>query len=309
MLRVAENKVRIEGILSETNLEYGSFQKDGKTVECIRGTIKILVNQNINGVPVDNEIPVTLFAAKLKNDGTPNPAYDSIDRVKREFISIAASETGEVGADRVRITNAQITMNEYYNANKQLVSFPRIQATFVSKIKRDECKPEASFSAEMVVGATGYKTDAEGNEVEPKVFTVRGIMPIYGDKVQVVDFVAASENVANVIENNWQRGDTVKFIGRLNFSSREESYIEEVDFGEPQTRTRTISVSELIITGGSKDPLEGDFAYEADVIQKGLADRTARLEAQKEKDLKRAQQRKAPAPANETSKGSFDLGF
>ena len=308
-MRVAENKVRIEGILSETNLEYGSFQKDGKTVECIRGLIKVLVNQSVNGVPTDNEIPVHMFASKLKNDGTPNPAYESIDRIKREYISIAASENGEAGADCVRITSAQITMNEYYNQNKQLVSFPRIQASFVQKIARKDMKPEASFSAEMVVGTKGYKTDAEGNEVEPRVYSVKGIMPLYGDKVQVVEFIAANEKVADVVENNWEEKDTVKFIGRLNFSSRTETYLEEVDFGEPQERTRTLSVSELLITGGSKDPLEGDFTFDKDDIQKALSDRASRLEAQKVKDIERAKARKAPAPANETSKGSFDLGF
>lgn len=309
MLRIAENNVRIEGILSETDLEYSSFQKDGKTIECIRGTIKVLVNQTINGEPHDNEIPIAMFASKLKNDGTSNPAYESIERVKKEFVSIAASEIGEAGADRVRINGAQIQMNEYYNANKQLISFPRISASFVNKIKKEDCKPDASFKAEMVVGAMSYKTDEKGEQVEPPVYIVKGIMPLYGGKVQVVDFIAANENVADVIENNWQKGDTVKFLGRLNFSSKTETYIEEVDFGEPQERSRTISVSELLITGGSKDPLEGDFAYDAAEIQAGLAERTARLEKQKEQDIQRAQKRKAPAPANETTKGNIDLGF
>ena len=31
-LRQAENRVRIEGILSEINLKYGSYQKNGRTV-------------------------------------------------------------------------------------------------------------------------------------------------------------------------------------------------------------------------------------------------------------------------------------
>ena len=81
-MRAAENKVRIEGILSEVDLDYGSFQKDGKTVECIRGSIKVLVNQNINGVPTSNEIPVHMFASKFTNKGTANPAYESIEKVK-----------------------------------------------------------------------------------------------------------------------------------------------------------------------------------------------------------------------------------
>jgi hypothetical protein len=41
MLRQAENKVRIEGILSEINIDYKSFVKDGKTVEAIGGNIKV----------------------------------------------------------------------------------------------------------------------------------------------------------------------------------------------------------------------------------------------------------------------------
>jgi hypothetical protein len=58
MLRQAENKVKIEGILSEINLENGSYEKNGKQMETVRGSIKVLVQQNINGRPVDNEIPV-----------------------------------------------------------------------------------------------------------------------------------------------------------------------------------------------------------------------------------------------------------
>jgi hypothetical protein len=41
MLRQAENKCRIEGILSEIELDYKSFVKDGKTVEAVGGNIKI----------------------------------------------------------------------------------------------------------------------------------------------------------------------------------------------------------------------------------------------------------------------------
>ena len=45
MLREAENRIKIEGILSEIDLKYGSFQKDGKTNETIGGIIKIRVDQ------------------------------------------------------------------------------------------------------------------------------------------------------------------------------------------------------------------------------------------------------------------------
>lgn len=308
MLKVAENKVRIEGILSEVDLDYGSFRKDGKTVECIRGSIKVLVNQNINGVPTNNEIPVHMFASKFTNKGTANPAYESIEKVKNEFTSIVAAG-GEANADRVRITSAQISMNEYFNGDKRLISFPRITASFVSRIKKDECKPEATFTIEMVVANQGYKTDAEGNEVEPKVYQIKGIVPKYGNKVDVIDFVCANEKVINAVSTYWGDNDTVKASGRLNFSSTTETIVEEVDFGEPMERQRTISLNELVITGGSSTPLEGDFAFDISEIQSALAERKQRLEAQKEKDVERARQRKAPAPAGTVSNGSLDLGF
>lgn len=305
-MRVAENRVRIEGILSEVDLNYGSFQKDGKTVECIRGSIKVLVNQNINGVPTNNEIPVHMFASKFTTKGTPNPAYESIERVKNEYTSIAASG-GEATADRVRITSGQIAMNEYFNAEGRLISFPRITASFVSKIRKDECKPEATFAVEMVVANRSYKTDAEGIEVDPPVYQIKGIVPKFGGKVDVVDFVCYNEKAINSVSSYWNENDTVKATGRLNFSSTTETVVEEIGWGEPNERHRTISVSELIITGGSTTPLEGEYEYSHEEIQSALAERKNRLDAQKDRDMNRAKQRKAPAP--DASNGALDLGF
>lgn len=307
-MREAENKVRIEGILSEVDLEYGSFQKEGKTTESIKGTIKVQVDQEINGVKTVNEIPIHMFATKYKNDGGPNPAYESIEKIKNEYVSIVAAG-GEAGADRVRITSGKLSMNEYFNQNKQLVSFPRITSSFVSRIKKDECKPEATFIVEMVIASLGYEIDSDGNEVEPKRFKIKGIIPKYGDKVDVFDFTCISENVINAVSNYWGENDTIKASGRLNFTSKTETVVEEVDFGEPIERQRTISVSELIITGGSSTPYEGEFAYDSSEIQKALVDRKNRLEVQKEKDIERARSRKAPAPANTVTNGTFDLGF
>ena len=124
MLRQAENRVRIEGILSEINLKYGSYIKNGATVDTVGGDIKVLVNQQINGEDVSLIIPVYMFASKLTNAGKPNPAYASIESVMKEYVSIA-SGAGEAGADRVRITSGSIRMNEYWNQQGQLVSFPR----------------------------------------------------------------------------------------------------------------------------------------------------------------------------------------
>ena len=304
MLRQAENKCKIEGILAEIDLRPGSFNKNGKQMESIGGSIVVKVTQSISGEEKELSIPVHMFASKLTNKGTPNPAYESIKKIADEYVSIAASENGEDGADRVRITSGSVRMNEYYSADGRLISFPRINASFVTRINKSDCKPEATYTAEFVVAA---KNEEIKNDEPTGRYKIDAIIPQYGGKVDVVPMYAQSAGVIDAISTYWNVGDTVKANGRLDFSATTETIIEEVDFGEPIEKTRTINRSDLIITGGSQEPLEGDFAFDNAEIQNALADRKAKLEQQKEKDMSRAQSKKAPA-AN-ADNGFADLGF
>ena len=304
MLKQAENSVKIEGILSEIDLKTGSTVKNGKTIEYIGGSIKVRVNQMLNGENVELEIPVFMFSNKLKNDGNPNPAYESIHRVMTEYTSIAAG--GIDAADRVRITNANIRMNEYYGQGDKLNSYPRINASFVTKIT-DPTKfnPEASFSVVFMIAAMAPETDKDGVPVENR-FKIRGILPQYGGKVDVVDFYATSPTVIDAISSYWSEKDTVKINGKLNFTSTVEEKMVEVDFGEPRMERRTVSVSELIITGGTQTPLEGDFAFDEDEINTALQARQAYLAELKAKAKQKESAPKAAAPAK---KSFSDLGF
>ena len=303
MLESKENSVKIEGILSEIDLEAGSYMKDNKTVEKIGGSIKVRVNQMLNGVETELDIPVYMFANKLTNKGTPNPAYASIERVMNEYKSIAA--VGIDAADRVRITGANIRMNEYYGQGDKLNSYPRINASFVTKITdMSKYTPEATFSAVFAIGNMGYETDKDGVQIENR-FKIRGIMPQYGGSVDVIDFFATTPNVIDAVSSYWEQGDTVRINGKLNFSSKTEETVVQVDFGEPRIDRKTVSVSELIITGGSQTPLEGDFAFDMDEIQTALEARQARLAELKAKQ--KAKEKGAPKSAPKRSMA--DLGF
>lgn len=302
MLQTKENTVKIEGILSEIDIKPGSFVKNGTTVESVGGVIKVRVVQDINGVSTELEIPVHLFASKYTNAGAPNPAYESISRVMNEYVSIAASDIDH--ADRIRITRGQLQMNEYYGQNGNLISFPRVTASFISKIKKDECKPCATFSIVFMVGNKGYETDKDG--IDTNRYKITGMVPQYGGKIDVMPFLAINPGVIDGVSNYWNEGDTVKAAGKLNFTSKTETRTVEVDFGEPTEETRTISVSELIITGGSNTPLEGEFALDTNDVTAALAERKTRLAALKDKSAGRAG--KAPsAPAG--GKKGFDFGF
>ena len=304
MLRQAENRVKVEGILAEIDIKPGHFNKNGQMMDSIGGSIVVKVTQKISGEEKELAIPVHMFASKLTNKGTPNPAYESIKKIADEYVSIAASENGEDGADRVRITNASIRMNEYYSQDGRLISFPRVNASFVTRINKSDCKPEATFTAEFVVA---NKAEELKNDEPTGRYRIDAIVPQYGGKVDVVPMFAQSAGVIDAISTYWNVGDTVKANGRLDFSATTETTIEEVDFGEPIEKTRTINRSDLIITGGSQEPLEGDYAFDNAEIQSALADRKVRLEKQKDKDMSRTASKQTPPQTS--SNGFADLGF
>ena len=301
-MRQAENKVFIEGILSEIDIVERTYTKDGVQNNALAGQIKVRVEQKINGVDKILEIPVHVFVNEMTKKGTKNPAYESIDTVRREFVSIA-SGAGVEGADRVRISGASIQMNEYWADENRLSSYPRINASFVQRVKRDEFTPKAQFSTELVVSKMINEVDKDG--VETGRLKVEGILPQYGGRVDVVPFIAENPNVVDAISQYWQPKDTVKVSGKLNFSSTVEVYAEEQGFGEPIEKKRTINVSELVITGGSQTPLEGEFAFNEEEIKNALAERKSRLESRKAKELARSSSRTAPAQSGFAS----DIGF
>jgi hypothetical protein len=301
MLRQAENKVKIEGILSEIDLKYGSFVKDGAPVETVGGSIKILVEQEINKVPTTLEVPVYMFSTKYTKAGKLNPSYESIETIMKDFISIAACGSKE-GADKVRITNAQIRMNEFIGQNGTMVSSPRIHASFASRVI-GTFKPEATFTLEFMVSEISRMVDAQGVELDPPKLNIVTIVPQYGEKVDVVPLHATNPNVISAIENYWESGNCYRASGRLNFSSSTQTVLEEVDFGEPIEKVKTINVSEFLVTGGAQAPLDDEFAFSVDDIRKAMAERKERLEAMKTNNVSKK------APAQTTKKGKMDLGF
>ena len=277
-MRISENQVKIEGILSEVGLETATFNRKGQTTECIRGTIKIRVEQDINGTMTTMEIPVSAFASRYTNAGAENPAYNSLKDVMENYKSIAAC--GNIDdADRVRITNGSLQENVFYAKNGDLVNTSRISASFINKIAKNECKPEATFTATIVVGNKSDELDRDGTPTNR--LTVNGVIIQYGERADLIKFIVAKPDAKNHIEQYWNDGDTVRVQGKVNFSSKTEYIEEEVGFGEPIKTAKTTSVHELLIESGSAGCLEGDAAYDIKDIQSALAARKVRIEETK----------------------------
>ena len=277
-MRISENQVKIEGILSEVGLETATFNRKGQTTECIRGTIKIRVEQDINGTMTTMEVPVSAFASRYTNAGAENPAYNSLKYVMENYKSIAAC--GNIDdADRVRITNGSLQENVFYAKNGDLVNTSRISASFINKIAKNECKPEATFTATIVVGNKSDELDRDGTPTNR--LNVNGVIIQYGERADLIKFIVAKPDAKNHIEQYWNDGDTVRVQGKVNFSSKTEYIEEEVGFGEPIKTAKTTSVHELLIESGSAGCLEGDAAYDIKDVQSALAARKVRIEETK----------------------------
>lgn len=271
MIRESQNYVVIEGILSEINLSLREFTKNGVKHDAIGGDIKVKVVQDVEGQDVELEVPVNMFSGKLTNKGGENPSYVSIKRVMDEFRSIAA--VGEEDADRIRITGAKIVMNEYYTPDGRLMSYPRVQASFVTRIKPEDCKMRATWEMELYVQQMGFRTDREG--IETSTFELKGINVGYGENADVIPAITNQGNIAAGLNATYSTGDTVPLSGKLNFTSITETILEEVEIGDPIEKVRTVNISDLVITGAKGAKEEG--AYTTEEIKTVLAKREEKL--------------------------------
>lgn len=297
MLREADNNFVIEGILAESNLDYGEYSKDGKKVKCIKGSVVVKTKTKIGDKIIDCMVPVQFFANELKKDGNPNGLYTNLEASMKELVSIAASD--EASADRVRITGAQIEMNEYYPEPDRLISIPRVKGTFINKISQSILDRDGYVAKGAIEFCIAEKSEEIVNDEPTGRLIIKGIVPIYGGRVNVMTFIAETPQAIDFISANWNEGDSVPAQIALKFCVEAQESVEEQAFGDPIKKVRTKHVNEFIIVGGN-DPYADDKAFEMSEIQSGLAQRKAYLETLKEKSGKR--------PAAPKAK-SFDLGF
>jgi hypothetical protein len=286
------NKVTIMGVLSELNIEEKQTS-DGR--EYVQGVATIKVDQEIGGKTVENEIPVRMFSMRLKKDKTKNAIYDSIVKMKEDFISLAAAETLSQ-ASKVLITSGQIQENIWLDkqTNQPRTGF-QISSNFMRKAGADD-EENARFELSGVVGDIKEELNKDGEETGRLI--VKFIVIGYLGKADVIQLIAENPSAVNHIRTKWEKGDTVTLTGAINMSYTVKTWTEEQGFGEPIKRTRTESKRELIITGGSPCGLEEELSYDMDAVKLALDERQGRIDALSVKK-----------PTNTTSDKSFNVGF
>lgn len=268
MLKQATNEVKIEGILSEVNIHEDVSKKTNKAY--IGGEV-------IVRVPLDDttlEVPIRVYANQLTNAGQPNPAYDNIKKIL-DMKSIAACDGDVSQADLIQFTRATIRANDFYGRGGNFVSYPTVNGSFSRKVNPSDFHPCATFDNIIVVGNMKEEEDANGDLTGRLVIT--GILPQYGGKVDKIEYVVENPNAIKHISSHWQKGDTVRVCGNVNFTYTQVSEIVEMGFGEPEVKMHTKQVHDLVITKGSGNGFDADSAYDVDEIAQALQERQARL--------------------------------
>ena len=120
-----------------------------------------------------------------------------------------------------------------------------------------------------------------------------------------MEFYATNPTVIDAITNYWETGKSYSAKGRLNFTTTTTEVVEECDFGEPDVKIRTVTVSELIVTKGTQAPFEEDMAFAPAELAAALKEHKAYLETLKDK----VKTKSTPAPSGTSSNEAFDLGF
>lgn len=311
-MRQSNNMCWIEGILNEVDLKEITYQKNGQSVEAIRGSFTVLVEREIDGIPTENIIPCTFFANKYGKDGrTITTSYKSLIKLKTDFVSIGASSREE--ADRVRVSSrCEIGERNFPGRDGKVVHANEIKAQYVDKV-RDKFEPQANFRVDLYLIQVADVLDNEGLPVEPAKAKVKGVLVGYNDRVDVVEMVANSAGVISTLKG-LELNHVYKLKGVMDYTTTEvatNNVPSEGDFGDdsaPQ-RKRTISKKDFVITGGNTIPLEDEFTPTEQEMGDALTRRKSFIDADIEKQRQRLQVRNNGASAANVRPSAFNLGF
>lgn len=272
-LRQADNTVMIEGLLLENRLEETEINdKINGKIPAIRGEMDIEV--------AENEVhTVSFFTKSLKADGTENTNFGSLATVKDAYKSVAS--VGRENADKVRVSNGELKLNEYYGQDGKLKSYPQIKSNFINRVKEsDEYTPKAEFEVEVFIHSV---IDEFKNSEETGRAIVKSYIPLFNGIVIPFDFPVDKDG-SDYVKDNYASGQTALIHGDIvNFKEVTKAE-KEGAFGKPQERITTKTVREYVITGGD-DPYDEESvkSYSVELIKKALTEREVYLGEMKNK--------------------------
>ena len=266
----ALNKLNIVGKLLDKTFNEG-MTSTGKKYE--RANLTVRVTQMVDNREETSEIPVAMFATPFTNGGSPNPAYENIQRLKTMH---SVQDVGEAEADTIAMTSAELQENNFVSRNSgQLINTWQIRNSFVNVNKK--AKDIASFNIDVFIMDMHDEVDSEGDPTGRLI--IKGGIVQWGGRLDVVNFIVESPEKVDYVQRSWNINETVKIGGRIRYTSKEENRPAATSsWGEELPETTTRTVRELIVTTGNDSAYDEDFSYDPADIKKAFNVRKANLE-------------------------------
>lgn len=262
----AGNKINLAGKLMDVQFGEGKLS-DGRPYQ--RATVTVRVTQTYLGKEETSDVQTGMFATEFTSTGKPNPAWKSLNDLK---LMKTAQNVGIDNASTVRLTGTTLQENNFVSRTGQLINGWQLRGSFINEAK---VAPVASFVTDIFIMSMQDEFTREGETTGRLV--IKGGIVQYNGKLDVVEFIAESPDIVEYISRNWEANKTVQVKGRIRVLSQEEE-AQSSGWGEDVPDTTTKFVRELIVTSGSDEPYEEDFAYDPVEIKKALNDRKAAIE-------------------------------
>lgn len=270
VLKEAENKIEIEGLLLE---------KDVRTGKSAAGKEFMSVKLQVETKP-NEQHTVELFAMKLKANGEENGIYKSLETVANEYKAV--KDVGREEADYVTTSTGKIQLNDYVGGDGQLRSFPQISATFINRVENREPEPKATFKVEAVVDRVVEEIDKPTEEETGRAI-LHTYIALYNGKVIPFEFKVNKDGASYVIDN-YEKGDTVYIYGDI--INKSEKHVKKIEaaFGQDTEEVTYNYIREFQVVGGSESYEEDNVnRYDTELIKKALVVRENYLEELKNK--------------------------
>lgn len=247
MAKLKTNKVYVVGTLQEVNTNVGTTKK-GDTY--IGGKIIVKVGEN-------NLVEFKLFANEFTKAGTTNKMFETYKKLDA-FLYKKVKVTGELQEGSM-IDQASGTVKKYNE----------IRLTFVNAAKADEQEVATFEFGGFVVKSIYERTNKDGELIGHRLEVAQSN---YNDtNIQIIKFDIDKNdvNIASAIEGSYEVGATVSFSGTISRTTRTETKLEEVAFGDPIVKTIVYTDKSYRICGGNV-PLDAadPSAYTTEEIKK-----------------------------------------
>lgn len=286
----SRNEVKVTGILEELDVQTRTDSQNRKYISA-KGTV--LVDQEINGKVVSSKIPFGSFAYEKTKDGKNSKLYEAMIKWGENFTSlVSCPEDHPEQASRVKLGFATVGENIFKSKSDKLIQNQyKIDTKFLNVAPSND-PDEASIEFTGVI--VSDPTRIEGKD---DLLIKIGIIT-YNNKINIIDFVA-KDDIANKLEINWQKNDTVHGYALIKDCVKVEQVEDTSGFGSiPRSSVKV--ERELIIVGGTLEPMPEDKTYDIDSIKNSMVKRQEYIKSIKEKENK-------PASNNSESTEKYDF--